>query len=196
MSRIGEITRTTRETDIQLRLDLDGTGHCQLHTGIGFFDHMLELFVRHGLFDLELHASGDLQVDQHHTVEDIGICLGGAFEMALGAKEGIRRYGHCILPMDEALVAAAIDLSGRPLLKYHVQIPAFRVGDFESELLEEFWRAFSTRAECTLHLHLISGRNSHHIAEAVFKAAARALRDACAIDPREQGRTPSTKGHL
>ncbi len=195
MSRTASIDRKTGETDIQLQLDLDGVGQADVATGVGFLDHMLTLFAKHGVIDLKVRAQGDLQVDQHHTVEDVGICLGQAIREAVGNKAGIRRYGHCTLPMDETLVTVAIDLSGRHYLVYNAPTPASKIGDFDTELLEEFWQAVSANAVCNLHMVLHHGRNSHHIAEAVFKATARALRMAVEIDPRCTG-VPSTKGTL
>jgi imidazoleglycerol-phosphate dehydratase len=193
--RIAEIVRKTRETDIRLRLDLDGQGRAEVGTGIGFLDHMLELFARHALVDLAITCTGDLQVDGHHTTEDVGICLGEAIDRALGDRAGIKRYGHVVLPMDEALVTAAVDLGGRPYWVWQVEIPAPKIGTFDSELVADFWQAVCTRARMNLHVILHHGRNSHHISEAVFKAAARALRDAFEADPRNVG-VPSTKGTL
>ncbi len=195
MTRQATIERTTRETDIRLSIDLDGTGRGAWRTGVGFLDHMLELFARHGRFDLQVEATGDLQVDDHHTVEDVGICLGQGVARALGDKSGIGRYGAVTLPMEESLVRSVIDLSGRPYFVYRVTIPSPKIGTFDSELVEDFWQAFATHAGCNLHLELHYGRNSHHIAEAIFKATARALRAAVAIDPGESG-IPSTKGVL
>lgn len=195
MSRNSTIVRKTRETDIRLSVELDGAGKSDLETGVGFLDHMLELFARHGAVDLTVQAEGDRHVDDHHTVEDIGICLGQAVADALGDKQGICRYGAMTLPMDETLVRSVIDLSGRPYFVYRVSIPSPKIGDFDSELVEDFWQAFATNAGCNLHIESFYGRNSHHIAEAVFKATARALRQAVAIDAREQG-IPSTKGSL
>ncbi len=195
MTRQATIERTTRETDIRLSIDLDGTGRGAWQTGVGFLDHMLELFTRHGRFDLQVEATGDLQVDDHHTVEDVGICLGQGVARALGDKAGICRYGAVTLPMEESLVRSVIDLSGRPYFVYRVTIPSPKIGTFDSELVEDFWQAFATHAGCNLHLELHYGRNSHHIAEAIFKATGRALRAAVAIDPGESG-IPSTKGVL
>lgn len=195
MSRNSTIVRKTRETDIRLSVELDGAGKSDLETGVGFLDHMLELFARHGAVDLTVQAEGDRHVDDHHTVEDIGICLGQAVADALGDKQGICRYGAMTLPMDETLVRSVIDLSGRPYFVYRVSIPSPKIGNFDSELVEDFWQAFATNAGCNLHIESFYGRNSHHIAEAVFKATARALRQAVAIDAREQG-IPSTKGSL
>ncbi|MEM9351670.1 MAG: imidazoleglycerol-phosphate dehydratase HisB [Planctomycetota bacterium] len=195
MNRTAQITRKTAETSIELALGLDGEGGGEIQTGVGFLDHMLELFSRHGVFDLSVSAKGDLHVDQHHTVEDTGICLGSALKEALGDKRGIRRYGHFTLPMEETLVTVAIDLSGRYAMAYNAPTPAAKIGDFDSELLEDFWQAFAANALCNLHVVLHHGRNSHHIAEAVFKCAARALRMAVENDPRQPG-VPSTKGTL
>ncbi len=194
--RIAEIKRKTAETDIALTLNLDGTGKGEIDTGCGFLDHMLTLFARHARFDLAVTCRGDLQVDDHHTVEDVGICLGQALKAALGYKGGISRYGDCILPMDEALVIAAADLSGRAHLGYALKIPTEKIGSFDSELVKEFWLAFVREAACALHLYQLAGENSHHIAEASFKAAARALRAAVGIDPTLRGEVLSTKGAL
>ena len=195
MSRTAKIDRTTAETQIALQLNLDGTGQADIETGVGFLDHMLELFTKHSVIDLKIRAQGDLEVDQHHTVEDPGICLGQAIGEALGDTAGIRRYGHFTLPMEETLVTVAIDFSGRYALAYHAPTPATKIGDFDSELLEDFWQATAANALCNLHVLLHYGRNSHHIAEAVFKALARALRMAVEDDPRMTG-VPSTKGTL
>lgn len=195
MSRIARIHRQTAETEIDLELALDGAGLADVQTGVGFLDHMLTLLARHAAFDLRVAARGDLHVDQHHTVEDIGICLGQGLRQALGDKAGIRRYGHFTLPMDESLVTSAVDLSGRCALAYNAPLPSPKIGAFDSELLEEFWNAFAGNALCNLHVVLHYGRNSHHIAEAVFKATARALRMAVELDPRMTG-VPSTKGTL
>ena len=191
--RTAKIDRTTHETDITLELNLDGEGKSKIHTGIGFFDHMLTLFSRHGVFDIKLKAKGDLQVDQHHTVEDTGICLGQAFRAALGDKHGIRRYGHFTLPMEETLTTTAVDLSGRYYMVFNAKFPAEKIGDFDSELIEDFWQAFAANALCNLHVVLHHGRNSHHISEAIFKSLARSLRMAVEIDGRMTG-VPSTKG--
>ncbi len=193
--REAQIERKTRETDIKMFLNLDGTGKTELRTGIPFLEHMLNLMSRHGFLDLKLEASGDLEIDAHHLVEDIGIVLGKALGEAMGGKEGIQRYGFFILPMDEALVMVSLDLSDRPFLVYNVDIPAEKVGDFDTELLEEFFRAFAFEARMTLHLKLIHGKNSHHIMEALFKALGRSLDQALQIDPRVEG-VPSTKGIL
>lgn len=195
MARTAQINRKTAETEIELELDLDGSGQADIQTGIGFFDHMLELLTRHAVIDLKIRAQGDLHVDQHHTVEDTGICLGQAIRQALGNKAGIRRYGHFTLPMEETLVTVALDLSGRYALAYQASTPAAKIGEFDSELLEDFWQAVAANTLCNLHVLLHYGRNSHHIAEAVFKATARALRMAVEADPRMTG-IPSTKGSL
>ena len=190
-----QLARTTKETDIAAVLDLDGTGTVQVDTGVGFFDHMIDAFGRHGLFDLELKAKGDLQVDAHHTVEDCGIVLGQAFAKALGDKRGIRRFGDAFVPMDETLVLAAVDISGRGQAFYEVPVVPEQVGLFDTELAKEFFVAFAREAGITLHVRLICGENSHHIIEAAFKACGRALRQACENDPRVTG-VPSTKGTL
>ncbi len=195
MPRSAAIQRKTAETDIQLELNLDGSGSSNVDTGVGFLDHMLTLFAKHGVFDLNVKAVGDLHIDQHHTVEDTGICLGQAVKQALGDKQGIRRYGHFTLPMDETLVTSAVDLSGRAYLVCRVEFPTSKIGEFDTQLVEEFWQAFAGNALCNLHLVLHHGRNSHHISEAVFKATARALRMAVEHDPRSPG-IPSTKGSL
>jgi imidazoleglycerol-phosphate dehydratase len=193
--RYAEIARKTRETDIRLTIDLDGEGKAEVASGIGFLDHMLELFARHALVDLSVSCTGDLHVDGHHTTEDIGICLGQAIDRALGDRAGIRRYGHAVLPMDEVLVTTAIDLGGRPYWEWHVTMPAARIGTFDSELVADFWQAVATQSRMNLHVVLHHGRNTHHVAEAVFKATARALRAAVELDPRCVG-IPSTKGTL
>jgi imidazoleglycerol-phosphate dehydratase len=195
MPRTARIERKTAETDIRLELNLDGSGQSQLATGVGFFDHMLTLLARHAAMDLTVQAAGDLHVDQHHTVEDVGICFGQALRQALGDKAGIRRYGHFTLPMEETLVTSAVDLSGRFYLVFNAPIPAAKIGEFDSELVEDFWQAVAANALCNLHVVLHHGRNSHHISEAIFKATARALRMAVEIDPRHPG-IPSTKGVL
>jgi imidazoleglycerol-phosphate dehydratase len=195
MPRIARIHRKTVETDIELDLNLDGGGNAEIATGVGFFDHMLTLFGKHSAMDLSIKARGDLEVDQHHTVEDVGICLGQALKEALGDKAGIRRYGHFTLPMEETLVTSAMDLGGRAFLVFKAEFPSHRIGDFQSELVAEFWQAFAANALCNLHVIVHHGRNSHHIAEAIFKATARALRNAVETDPRLQG-VPSTKGKL
>lgn len=193
--RAAEIDRQTRETKIRLRLGLDGAGRAEIKTGVGFLDHMLELFARHALMDLEVACEGDLQVDAHHTTEDVGLCLGQALDRALGDRAGIRRYGHAILPMDETLVTVAIDLGGRPYWVWNAPMPSPRVGDFDTELVADFWQAFTTQGRLNLHVLLHHGRNAHHVSEAIFKGLARALRDACELDPRAAG-VPSTKGVL
>ena len=193
--RTGNIQRKTADTAITLGVDLDGSGRCEVDTGVGFLDHMLHLLAKHSLIDLKVAASGDLQVDAHHTTEDVGICLGLAIREALGDKRGIRRYGHCVLPMEETLVTTAIDLSGRSYLVFNAPIPQAKIGDFDSELVEDFWQAFASNALCNLHVVLHHGRNSHHIAEAVFKSAARAIRSAVELDPRCTD-VPSSKGTL
>ncbi|MAT68880.1 MAG: imidazoleglycerol-phosphate dehydratase [Planctomycetaceae bacterium] len=195
MTRSATINRQTAETQIELKLNLDGSGQADVETGVGFLDHMLTLLAKHGAFDLRVRATGDLHVDQHHTVEDTGICLGLALKQALGDKTGIRRYGHFTLPMEETLVTVAVDLSGRFALAYNAPTPSQKIGDFDSELLEDFWQAAAANCLCNLHVLLHYGRNSHHIAEGVFKAAARALRMAVEADPRMTG-VPSTKGTL
>lgn len=194
--RTAEIVRTTAETDIKLSLNLDGTGKSTIDSGCGFLDHMLTLFAKHGRFDLTLTCKGDTQVDDHHTVEDIGISLGQAFKNALGDKKGICRYGDKILPMDESLILSAVDLSGRGYLGYDLEIPSEKVGTFDTELVEEFWLGFIRNAECTLHICQLAGTNSHHIIEGAFKCVARSLREAVAIDPAAAGEIPSTKGVL
>ncbi len=195
MSRTATIERKTRETDIKLSVSLDGSGKSELSTGVGFLDHMLELLAKHSQIDLSVKAVGDLQVDQHHTVEDIGICLGQAVRQAAGDKHGIRRYGSMTLPMDEVLVTSAIDLGGRYWFEYNAPISQPKIGDFDSELVEHFWQSFAANAMANLHVLMHYGRNSHHIAEGVFKSTARALREALEIDPRGVG-VPSTKGTL
>ncbi len=194
--RTAEIVRTTAETDIRLTLNLDGTGNSTINTGCGFLDHMLTLFARHGRFDLTVTCRGDTAVDDHHTVEDIGICLGSAFRQALGEKRGIIRYGSMTLPMDEALILTAVDLSGRGMLCYGLSIPSEKVGTFDTELVEEFWLAFVREAGATIHIQQLAGKNSHHIIEGTFKSMARSLSQAIAIDPRFSQEIPSTKGVL
>lgn len=191
-----QIIRKTAETDISLTLCLDGSGKSNIATGCGFLDHMLTLFARHGRFDLDISCKGDTWVDDHHTAEDIGIALGQAFSQALGDKRGICRYGDVILPMDEALILAAVDLSGRGYLGYGLQIPTQKVGSFDTELVEEFFLGFIRNAQCTLHIRQLAGSNSHHIIEGTFKAVARCLRSAVAIDPACKDEIPSTKGVL
>ena len=194
--RTAEIIRKTAETDISLTLDLDGKGQSAVATGCGFLDHMLTLFARHGRFDLTVSCQGDTWVDDHHTAEDVGIALGQAFAAALGDKRGIRRYGDCILPMDEALILTAVDLSGRSYLGYDLAIPTEKVGTFDTELVEEFWLAFVRNAACALHIRKFSGANSHHIIEGAFKSAARSIKQAISIDPAFADDIPSTKGVL
>lgn len=194
--RQSEINRKTAETDIRLTLELDGTGQSEIRTGIGFLDHMLTLWAGHGRFDLTVSCQGDTYVDGHHTAEDVGICLGTAFSEALGDKRGVVRYGDCALPMDETLILCAVDLSGRAYLGFDVTVPAQRIGDFDSELLEEFLLAFTRQAAVTLHVRKLAGSNSHHIVEGVFKAFARALRAAVNVDPAFAQEIPSTKGVL
>jgi len=195
-SRRAHVERKTAETDIRLRLNLDGRGRYAISTGIGFLDHMLELFSRHGGFDLDLQAKGDLDVDQHHLVEDIGIALGEAVKLALGAKRGINRAGYFVVPMDESLALAAVDLGGRPYLAFSAPLRARRVGDLQAELLEDFFYGFASTAGANVHLKVAYGRSSHHIVEALFKAFARALRFACSRDARLKRQLPSTKGLL
>ena len=194
--RISEIKRKTAETDIALKLELDGRGSSHIDTGCGFLNHMLTLFAKHGGFDLEVVCKGDYEVDYHHTVEDIGISLGIAFKEALGDMRGITRYGSMLLPMDEALLLTAVDISGRSYLGYEVNIPAEKCGDFDTELAKEFWLGFVRKAEITLHIRQLAGENSHHIIEGSFKSAARALRQAVSMDERFAGEIPSTKGVL
>lgn len=190
------ITRATAETEITVTLDLDGTGVYDIETGVGFFDHMLDQLARHALIDLTVRAKGDLHIDDHHTVEDTGIAIGQALAAALGDKRGIRRYGSCLLPMDDALVRSALDLSARPYLIWNVDLPTAKIGTFDTELVREFFQALSTHGGLTLHVDMLHGLNSHHIAEAAFKSVARALRDAVEIDPRKADAIPSTKGAL
>lgn len=194
--RNGYIQRKTAETDITLKLELDGSGKSKINTGCGFIDHMLTLFAAHGGFDLEVECRGDVQVDYHHSVEDIGICLGKAFDQALGERRGINRYGSMLLPMDEALVMCALDISGRSFLVYDLQIPTEKVGDFDTELVEEFLIAFTRQAGITLHIKKLSGANSHHIIEGAFKALARALAAATSVNEKKANDIPSTKGVL
>jgi imidazoleglycerol-phosphate dehydratase len=195
MPRTATINRQTAETTIALALNVDGTGTANVNTGVGFLDHMLTLFAKHGAMDLMVDAKGDLQVDQHHTVEDTGICLGQALKQSLGDKAGIRRYGFFTLPMEETLATVAVDLSGRYALVFNATFPSSKIGDFDSELVEDFWQAFAANALCNFHVNVHYGRNSHHISEAIFKCAARALRMAVEPDPRMTG-VPSTKGTL
>ena len=195
MSRTASIDRNTAETQISLSLNLDGSGQTDISTGVGFLDHMLTLLAKHGLFDLKVRATGDLEVDEHHTVEDVGICLGKTILEAIGDKSGINRYGHMTLPMEETLVTSAADLSGRVAFVYSVEFPTEKIGTFDTQLVQEFWTAVSSNALMNLHLILHHGTNSHHISEGIFKATARALRMAVSIDPRQQG-VPSSKGVL
>lgn len=195
LKRTAEILRKTGETDIRLALNLDGSGVGERSTGVGFLDHMLDLFARHALIDLDVAAKGDLHVDDHHTAEDVAICLGQAVDQAAGNRAGIRRYGHFTLPMDEVLVTSAIDVGGRYAFEYHAPIAADKIGTFDSELVEHFWQSFAANARCNLHIVLHHGRNAHHIAEGIFKATARALRMAIESDPRSDA-IPSTKGVL
>ncbi len=194
--RTATINRKTNETDISLILNLDGTGKSEIKSGCGFLDHMLTLFAKHGRFDLTVNCKGDTEVDYHHTTEDIGISLGLAFKEALGDKKGVTRYGYMVLPMDEALILTAIDFSGRAYLGYDMDIPAEKVGDFDTELVEEFWYGFVRNAECTLHIKEIDGLNSHHIIEGAFKSAAHSMKDAVKIDPDAANEVLSTKGVL
>lgn len=196
MSRTASIDRKTSETQIRVQWTLDGVGNTDIHTGVGFLDHMLDLFGKHGLFDLSVHAQGDVHIDDHHTVEDVGICLGQALLEALGDKRGIHRYGHMTLPMDEVLVTTALDLSGRAVVVWDVALPTEKVGTFDTQLVEEFWTAFAGNARMNYHAILHHGRNTHHIIEAVFKSTARSLRQAITLDPRLGERIPSTKGAL
>lgn len=194
--RVAELTRTTKETDIALSLNIDGTGVSSIDTGVPFFDHMLEAFGRHGLFDLTIKAKGDLEVDAHHTVEDVGIVLGQAFAEAMGEKRGIARFGSQMLPMDETLVLAALDISGRGQLHWNVEVPLCLLGSFDSSLAKEFFIAFATNAGVTLHVRMLTGENAHHIVEACFKAVGRAMRAALELDARVGSELPSTKGLL
>lgn len=194
-TRTAQLKRKTAETNIQLRLNIDGSGKANIKTGIPFFDHMLTLFTKHSLFDLQLTCQGDLEVDFHHTVEDVGIALGQALTKALGDKKGISRYGHAYAPMDETLVRVALDISGRPYLAYHVKTRLFKIGDFPMQLAEEFCRAFAIHASLTLHIELLYGKDAHHIIEALFKGLAKAIDMACRRDPRVKT-IPSTKGLL
>ncbi|MEM6578449.1 MAG: imidazoleglycerol-phosphate dehydratase HisB [Pseudomonadota bacterium] len=194
--RSATITRKTTETEISVDIELDGSGEYDNQTGVGFFDHMLDQLARHSLIDMKVRCAGDLHIDDHHSVEDVGIALGQALTSAVGDKRGIRRYGSCLLPMDDALVRAALDLSGRPFLVWNVAMPTPKIGAFDTELVREFFQALSTHAGLTLHVDLLHGINSHHIAEATFKAVARALREAIELDPRRADAVPSTKGTL
>lgn len=195
MPRTASIDRKTAETNIQLKLDLDGTGRADIATGVGFLDHMLTLLAKHAVIDLTVNCDGDLHVDQHHSVEDTGICLGQAIKQALGDKAGVRRYGHFTLPMEETLATVALDMSGRYAFVFRAAFPSQKIGDFDSELVEDFWQAVAANALCNLHILVHYGRNSHHVSEAIFKCAARALRMAIETDPRMPG-VPSTKGTL
>lgn len=190
------LTRTTAETDVSVEINLDGTGVYDNQTGVGFFDHMLDQLARHSLIDMTVRATGDLHIDDHHTVEDVGITLGQALAKALGDKRGIRRYGSCLLPMDDALVRTALDLSARPFLVWNVDLPTQKIGTFDTELVREFFQAFSTQGGITLHVDMLHGLNSHHIVEAAFKSVARALSEAVEVDPRKAEDIPSTKGAL
>ena len=194
--RQSEISRKTGETDVKILLDLDGTGEYAIDTGVGFLNHMLELFARHGRFNLQVTCKGDTWVDDHHSTEDIGIALGQAFDKALGDRKGITRYGSMLLPMDESLIESAVDISGRGMLVYGLDIPTEKVGTFDTELVEDFFQAFAQNAKCTLHIRQLAGRNSHHIIEGAFKSVARSLRAAVKIDPDTAGEIPSTKGVL
>ncbi len=194
--RTATITRKTAETDISVKINLDGTGTYDNQTGIGFFDHMLDQLARHSMIDMEISAKGDLHIDDHHTVEDTGIALGQALTKAVGDKRGIRRYGSCLLPMDDAQVRCALDLSARPFLIWNADLPTAKIGTFDTELVREFFQALSTHGGITLHIDALHGINSHHIAEATFKSVARALREAVEPDPRSAGALPSTKGAL
>jgi len=194
--RRASVTRTTRETEITVTVDLDGTGRSEIATGVGFFDHMLDQVARHGLIDLEIAAKGDLHIDDHHTVEDVGITLGQALRKAAGDMRGIRRYADATIPMDETLTRAAVDVSGRPFLVFRTAFPAQKVGTFDTELVREFFQALSTHAGLTLHVETFYGANAHHVAESCFKALARALRAAYALDPRTAGELPTTKGRI
>ena len=194
--RRSEVTRETKETKVLVKTNLDGTGTNQIDTGSGFFDHMLEQLSYHSLIDLEINARGDLHIDDHHTVEDVGITLGQALKKALNEKKGINRYGSCLLPMDEALIQTSLDFSGRPYLAWKVPFTSTKIGTFDVELVREFFQALSLNAEITMHVTMLSGINSHHIAEAVFKAIAKSIRIAIEIDPKQNGSIPSTKGTL
>ncbi|THH35645.1 imidazoleglycerol-phosphate dehydratase HisB [Aliishimia ponticola] len=194
--RTAKITRKTAETDISVEVNLDGTGQYDMKTGVGFFDHMLDQLARHALIDMTVRATGDLHIDDHHTVEDVGIAIGQALAKALGDKTGIRRYGSCLLPMDDALVRTALDLSARPFLVWNVDLPTAKIGTFDTELVREFFQALATHGGITLHVDMLHGVNSHHIAEAAFKSVARALREAVETDPRKADAIPSTKGAL
>ncbi len=194
--RIAEINRKTSETEIAVKLNLDGRGNADISTGVGFLDHMLELFARHGRFDLVVKCTGETKVDDHHTTEDVGIALGAAFAQALGDKKGICRYGSAVIPMDESLILTAVDFSGRSYLGFALDIPTAKVGTFDTELVEEFWLGFTRNAACTLHIRQLAGTNSHHIIEGAFKSAARSMRTAVKIDEEFAEEIPSTKGVL
>jgi imidazoleglycerol-phosphate dehydratase len=194
--RKGAVTRRTNETEIAVEIDLDGSGAANVATGVGFFDHMLEQLARHSLVDMTVSAKGDLHIDDHHTVEDVGIALGQALKQALGEKRGLTRYADCLLPMDETLTRVALDVSGRPFLVFRTEFPTAKIGTFDTELVREFFQAFATNAGLTLHVETLYGLNSHHIAESCFKGVARALGAALAIDARQASRVPSTKGAL
>ena len=194
--RKAEINRKTNETNISIEILLDGTGKSNTNTGIGFFDHMLDQLAKHSLIDIEINADGDLHIDDHHTVEDVGICLGKAFKSALADKQGIQRYGSCILPMDDALIQSALDISGRAYFMWDVEFSTAKIGFFDVELVREFFNAFSSNSEINLHVNKLSGVNSHHIAEATFKSVAKSLRYAIELDPKQVGSLPSTKGVL
>ncbi|HEY8033452.1 MAG TPA: imidazoleglycerol-phosphate dehydratase HisB [Methylocella sp.] len=194
--RNSAVTRKTKETEIEVSVDLDGTGLARITTGIGFFDHMLEQLARHSLIDIEIRAAGDLHIDQHHTVEDTGIALGQAVRQALGSMEGITRFADVLLPMDETLTRVAVDISGRPFLVFRTEFARAKIGAFDSDLVREFFQAFTTHAAMTIHVETLYGENAHHIAESAFKGLARALRAAIMLDPRQKGAIPSTKGSL
>ena len=190
------VKRKTKETSIAITLNIDGSGNCQAKTGIGFFDHMIESIAKHGLFDIEVAANGDLHVDQHHTIEDTGLCLGQAFDQALGARKGIERAGCFLFPLDEALAYCAIDISGRPFIKVHCAFKSQKIGDFESACLDDFFQGFASALKASLHIKVVTGRSDHHKAEAMFKAFAKALKQACARTPRARHQIPSTKGKI
>ena len=194
--RKAEINRKTNETNISIEILLDGTGKSDTNTGIGFFDHMLDQLAKHSLIDIEINADGDLHIDDHHTVEDVGICLGKALKIALADKKGIHRYGSCILPMDDALIQSALDISGRAHFVWDVEFNSAKIGFFDVELVKEFFNAFSSNSEMTLHVNKLAGVNSHHIAEATFKSVAKSIRCAIELDPKQENRVPSTKGVL
>jgi imidazoleglycerol-phosphate dehydratase len=194
--RRGAVERKTKETSIEVRLDLDGTGVSDISTGVGFFDHMLDQLARHSLIDISVRAEGDRHIDDHHTVEDVGIALGQALAQALGDKKGLARYADCLLPMDETLTRVAADVSGRPFLVFRTEFPTEKIGEFDTQLVREFFQAFAANGGLTLHVETLYGLNSHHIAESCFKGVARALKNAVAIDPRQAGSVPSTKGAL